>query len=31
MSGLLERRRWGWPLYVSRLVALAGLLAWLIA
>ena len=29
-SGLLERRRWGWPLEVSRLVALAGLLVWIV-
>jgi alkylglycerol monooxygenase len=28
-GGLLERRRWGWPLEISRLVAAAGLFAWI--
>jgi alkylglycerol monooxygenase len=28
-SGLLERRRWGWPVEISRLVAAAGLFAWM--
>jgi len=28
-GGLLERRRWGWPLEISRLAAAAGLFAWM--
>jgi hypothetical protein len=28
-SGLLERKRWGWPVEISRLVAAAGLCAWM--
>ncbi len=30
-AGLLERRRWGWPLEISRLAAVAGLLVWMLA
>lgn len=30
-GGLLDRKRWGWPLEISRLAAVAGLAAWMLA